>query len=366
MKKRNKIVLCVLLAVLIAGGAAAYAFLPHSLNFDIKGIESIGSSVEVVSTEEDSVTIQKSETGDFRVLLFTDMHLDGKNDTSKITVTNLVRNIQREKPDLVLLGGDNVTSAFNKKRARQLAQIFENLGVYWGGIIGNHEGDNGLSVSRPKMVRLFSSYDHCLMLQGKDEVWGDCNYTLNLLNSDGKLVQTFVFMDTGDEVSEETKTEYGIPADQSPYDGTKTSQVEWYQNAITLTEKAYGKFRSTVLIHIPLPQMKEAAETTEFLRGDKNEKVCASGFDAGLFDAIKKLGSTKTVFFGHDHINDFSLMCDGILLSYMQPSGYGSYTMESRFGSEEKDWLQGYTLLSIGSDGNYTPEYFRNSALPTE
>lgn len=365
--KKLKIILPCVVAVLAAGLIIAYAFfLPHPLNYDIGSVESVGSSIEIVANTADSITLKNTENRPFRVMTFTDMHLDGKNETSYMTVENLVKNIQREKPDLVILGGDNVTSAFNKKRARQLGEIFERLGVYWAGILGNHEGDNALSVSRPEMIEIFSSYEHCLMLEGSDAIWGDGNYSLNLLNADGTLCHTFIFMDTGDEVSEETKAEYGIPADQSPYDGTKKDQVAWYSSVIASTRETYGDFVSTVIVHIPLPQMKTEAEKEEFLCGGKLEKVCASGFDAGLFDAIKQGGSTKTVLFGHDHLNDFGVLCDGIRLEYMQPSGYGSYTALSRLGYEEKDWLQGYTVLDIAADGTYVPAHYRNSSITEE
>ena len=363
MKKKKAviIILSVLLVLIIAGGSAAAAVLPHPLNYKIKDIQSIGSTLEVVSKEEDCVTVRNTEDRDFKVITFTDTHLDGKNKTSYVTVSKLVENIEREKPDLVILGGDNVTSGMNRKRANQLAQIFENLGVYWAGILGNHEGDNKYSVSRPEMMDIFTSYEHCLMCKGPEDIWGDCNYSLNILNSDGSLCETFVFMDTGDEVSEETKTQYGIPADESPYDGVKTNQVEWYESVMTKTKETYGDFSSIVVVHIPLPQYKTAAENQEFVYGDKREGICCSGFDSGLFDAIKKYGSTKAVFCGHDHLNDFGVMCDGVLLGYMQPSGYGSYSMASKFGAEEKDWLQGYMILSLSPDGTFAYEHHRNS-----
>ena len=361
MKKKLKIIIpAVILVILIIGGSVAYAFLPHSLNYDIDSVENIGSFVEVVSKSEDNVTIKLTENRNFKVLYFTDMHLDGKNKTSILTVTNLVDNIKKEKPDLVILGGDNVTSAFNKKRCNQLAEIFENLGVYWAGILGNHEGDNKYSQTRSEMIEIFSSYEHCLMLEGIDDIWGDGNYTLDILNYDNSHCETFIFMDTGDEVLEDTKQEYGIPEDESPYDGVKTSQIEWYKQKMAETKETYGEVNSVVVVHIPLPQMKEQFESQEFLYGDKRENICASGFDSGLFDAMKEVG-TRAAFFGHDHLNDFGIEYEGILLGYMQPSGYGSYTSASKLGYEEKDWLQGYMITELLPDGEFSCVHHRNS-----
>jgi hypothetical protein len=360
MKKAVKIVLCVLLVVIIAGGAVAGALLPHPLRYKIKDIQNIGSRIEVLEKTGDRVTIRNTQAGNLKVVTFTDTHLDGNNKTSDITVGNMVNNIIKEKPDLVIFGGDNVTSAFNKKRANQFAQIFENFGIYWAAVLGNHEGDNPYSIKRPEMVDIFSSYEHCLMLKGSDEVWGNGNYCIDILNSDNSFCHAFIFLDTGNEMSEQDKEKYGIPADENPDDGVKESQVEWYRGIIESGKKQYGEYPSSVIMHIPLPQMKQEAEKGEFLEGVKLEGVCASGFDAGMFDAIKQGGSTKKVWFGHDHLNAFSLMYDGILLGYLQTSGYGSYGA-AKLGYDEKDWLQGYSVMDISPAGEYELVRFRNA-----
>lgn len=355
MKKAVKIVLCVLLAVVIIAGGVTYAVLPHSLNYDIKSLGHTDSALEIVDETEDSITVKKAN-GEVKVLMFTDMHLDGKNKTSNITLEHFVAAVEKEKPDLVILGGDNVTSALNKKRCEQFAQIFDNLGVYWAGVLGNHEGDSSFSVTRSEMMDIFIAHDYCLMKKGVADIDGDCNYSLNIVDENGKLVQTFFFMDTFDEMSDELKTQYNVPLEDDPYDGTRENQVAWYSDKVAKTKEQYGEFGSILVMHIPLPQMKAEAEKIEngegeFLYGVKLEGVCASGFDSGLFDAIKAGGSTHSAYFGHDHINDFGIMYDGILLSYIQNSGWGSYTAQSKFGYEDKDGLQGYTVLNISADG---------------
>ena len=345
------------------GGRGESIGIPQPLFYDIKGIESAGSSVEVVSDEIDAVTIKKADSGDFKVIMFTDIHLDGKNKTSETTVDNIVKNVQREKPDLVIFGGDTITSVLNRKRANQLCEIFEQLGVYWAGVLGNHEGSGPLAVSRKKNVEIFASYEHCLMREGLDDVWGDGNYCINILNADGSLKKTFYFMDSGSRASEEDIKKYVTATDgRSDYDGVKDTQVAWYSAKVKENAGKYGESKSVLVMHIPIYQMREAAETAEFLYGEKLEGICASYFDSGLFDAIKAGGSTDYVFFGHDHVNTFAVNVDGITLSYIEPSGYGSYTTFSKFGYEEKDWLQGYTKLMIKEDGSFSHTQMRNSA----
>lgn len=362
MSKKKKVLLCCLAALLViaaVAGVIVYSQLPHALNYPIDKIEPLEhQSVNLVSQDTDTVTLQKQDGGAFRILMFTDQHLDGKNKTSYKTVDRMVQCIQKEQPDLVLLGGDNVTSGMNKKRAGQLAEIFEKLGVYWGGVIGNHEGDNPYSVTRTEMVDIFSSHAHCVMLRGPEDIDGDCNYAIRLLGSDGKLMETIFCLDTFDEISEETAAALTLYDKRSPYDGAHENQVQWYREKAEALKESDGDYKSILLMHIPLHAYDEAIETEAFLYGDKREDICSTIYDNGLFDAIQDVGVTQAVFCGHDHLNNFGVPYKGVLLSYIEPSGYGAYGMDRR-GAPESDWLQGYTTLQILPDGTFSQTQVR-------
>lgn len=361
--KKSMIILCAVIGLLVVAGIVTWSALPQPLSYRIGSVEAVGSSLTVLEDAEDSVTVQKTAAGDFKILMFTDMHLDGKNKTSITTVTNLVNNIRAEQPDLVLLGGDNVTSGLNRVRAKQLGKIFEKLGVYWAGTLGNHEGDNPYSIDRTEMMDVFSSFEHCLMRRGRADVPGDCNYALHIQDAAGKTLQTVYFFDTFDELSDETKTQVGWQEGDGKYDGVHAAQVQWYTETLQADKARFGAHDSIIMLHIPLPQYTVAAETEPFLYGGQLENICSSGFDGGLFDAVLSGGSTKAVFCGHDHLNNFGVNYKGVLLSYIEPSGYGSYTTASRLGYEEKDWLQGYTRLIVHADGSFENTQVTNSGL---
>ena len=360
MKTAIKILVALLLVAAIgAGGFVCYKS-TQGLSYDISSVEKLESDLEIVSETEDSVTVRKSSDGDFKVLMFTDTHLKGDKELDNITLTYLVKNIKEQKPDLVILGGDNVTYGFNKKRNVQLAELFENLGVYWATVLGNHEGDGFMSYDREKVIELFSSYDRCLVKKGREDIWGYGNCTINILNADSTLKEVFFLMDSGDYMTEESKAEYGVTDTDEVYDGVKTSQVQWYREKHDAIEKEYGKFKSVAVVHIPVYQAEKEYKEGDFLYGEKREGVCESGFDSGLFDAMKEKGSAQAVYFGHDHVNNFGVMCDGILLSYIQPSGYAAYNMSSKFDAPENEWIQGCTVLNIAEDGTYTAERIFN------
>ncbi len=360
MKKFVKIIIALVLATII--GVSGFMIYKNSqgVSYDISSVKKVQNDVEIISETEDGVTIKKKSDDDFKVLMFTDTHLNGKKETDIQTVSYIVKNITEQKPDLVIFGGDNVSSGFNKKRNNELAQLMENLGVYWAAVLGNHEGDGVFAVSREENVGIFSSYDYCLMRNGAKDIDGNGNYTINILNSDGTLKEVFFLMDSGSYMTDESKKEYGVTEDGEVYDGVKTSQVEWYGNKHDALTAEHGKFKSITVVHIPPYQAEREYSEGDFLYGDKREGVCESGFDAGLFDAMIQKGSAQAVYFGHDHVNNLRVMYENILLSYIQPSGYGVYNMQSKFDSPESEWIQGATLLNIKSDGTFTAERIYN------
>lgn len=360
MKKILKITVVILLVITIGTGSFLVYKNVQGISYDISTVKKIENNVEIVTEDTDSVTIKKGGDGDFKVLMFTDTHLNGKKEKDIQTVSFLVKNITEQKPDLVIFGGDNVSSGFNKKRVIEFAQLMEKLGVYWAAVLGNHEGDGFLAVSRKENVEIFSSYEHCLMRNGREDVDGNGNYTVNILGSDNKIKQVFFFMDSGSYMTDESKAEYGVTKDGEIYDGVKTSQVNWYKEKHEAIEAEYGKFKSVTVIHIPPYQAEKEYTENDFLYGEKREGVCESGFDSGLVDAMIEKGSAQAVYFGHDHVNDFGVMHNNILLSYIQPSGYGVYNMESKFDSPENEWIQGCTVLNIKSDGTYSAERILN------
>ena len=360
MKKSVKIILALVLAAIIGAGGFVIYKNSQGISYDISSVEKVQNDVEIVSETEDGITIKKNSDGDFKVLMFTDTHLNGKKAKDNMTVTYIVNNINEQKPDLVIFGGDNISSGFNKKRTTEFAELMENLGVYWAAVLGNHEGEGILTVSREENVNIFSSYDHCLMKNGKDDVDGNGNYTISILNPDNTLKEVFFFMDSGSYMTDESKSEYGVTKDGEVYDGVKTSQVQWYKDKHDAITAEYGKFKSITVVHIPSYQAEREYSEEDYLYGEKREGVCESGFDLGLVDAMIQKGSAQAVYFGHDHVNDFGVMYKDILFSYIQPSGYGVYNMESKFDSPENEWIQGCTLINIKEDGTYTAERIYN------
>jgi predicted MPP superfamily phosphohydrolase len=304
----------------------------------------------------------------FKILTFTDMHLDTYRKKGGDTISHMLDAVHAEQPDLIIFTGDIVTSSTNWLRARQFADMMENLGIYWCPILGNHEGDNWTALTREKYLKLWSSYAYCLMENDPDavaaQVWGNGNYVVNLLKSGGEVRKSLIFLDSGNEISQEDAKKYNV---SGGYDYLKPSQIEWYRGVVA-NLNAYEQTEpvtSLMYIHIPLPEYADAqaivqsenrtpgqtaSDGTEYIFGNAYESVACSRHNSGMFDAILQGGSTQAVFCGHDHINNTIIRYQGILLVYNQKSGYSSYDLKTKGLGEPN---QGYTVTVVRHNGMF-------------
>ena len=131
MKKCVKIIIAFVLTALISAGGFVILKSSQGISYDISSVDKLESDIEIVSESEDGVTIKKKSDSEFKVLMFTDTHLKGDKELDKMTVSYMVKNIREQNPDLVILGGDNVTYGFNKKETFSL-QNFLKISVFIG------------------------------------------------------------------------------------------------------------------------------------------------------------------------------------------------------------------------------------------
>lgn len=362
-------------------------------------IQKLNNNLVVKRAKDGGITsIYKQVNGqtkdELKVMVMTDFHLDHNQDACNYTFTMIAKNIMNVKPDLVLLCGDNITSIEQKPRARQFAEMMEEMGIYWSFVLGNHEGREYPEkdmMSRPEHVKFFSQFAHCLIdpsvkytSDGK-EVWGNGNHAINVLNSKGEVAQTFFFLDSGTQMTEEQMTEYDKEIDEFVgmekasddedefYDYIKDNQVQWYQEIMA----KYPTSNATVFSHVPLKDMEDAylkyyrqyienvyeeseqpeigvganariwpyteltghidgCEDVVIRMGRRAEDMCYGPHDlrmvnnhTPMFNAMVASGGKHPAFFcGHDHQNNFVLdekVGDKtITMGYIQPACYSS------------------------------------------
>ena len=85
----------------------------YDLLWDTK-LEKIENHIQFANPINGIPTIYKKvgdvECDDFKILMFTDTHLDHKKAQCNYTYSMVAKNIMAEKPDLVIFCGDNISS----------------------------------------------------------------------------------------------------------------------------------------------------------------------------------------------------------------------------------------------------------------
>ncbi len=359
----------------LSGGKAAKTMFTSSLD-----VKHVGTSVKILRENEDSVTIAKvDENGKildngFRILSTTDLHFGDDPILRDKCMGMLMRHIADTKPDLVVLTGDIILGKYQHLDAVQFAQFMEMLGIYWAFTFGNHEAREEKGRFKELLMKCQTTFPHCLARQGKKELFGLCNYCINIMKNEDEILKTLFMFDSGRDILDEYREEHGCPKEYGSYDFIKNNQMKWYENKLRSLELKHGKpVKSFMYMHIPIKEYEYAVaqdengrfiftDTCEILYGGVYEGVGSSHFNSGLFALIKKLGSTQAVFSGHDHVNDFCAIYDGVYLVYSQCGGYETYTLEEKTGWGEDKWIQGVTITDIAPDGTFDihPRYNRD------
>ena len=280
----------------------------------------------------------------FRILGFTDTHIDGNESCGKWTMRLIRETVLAEKPDMVVFVGDNVTGADNLGRAQVFSNMMTELGVPWCPVLGNHEGDNPGSIGRGEMMEIFrESPCCCIPADAAVHECGRLDYAVPLKDEKGGVRFAMFFMDGGAYMSEEECRCYGC-AEES-YACLNRDQIEWYR-------EISGRYEcgSMVFCHIPLPEFKTAEKEGELIAGANREGVCCPPYNSGMFAAMEDIGKTVAFVSGHDHINDSHMMYRGVRLVYNRMSGLSSYNVISKGLSDRL--IQGCSVYDVYADGH--------------
>ncbi len=328
----------------------------------------VGTDVRIIKETDDSTFIAKCDTKGnivnkpFKILVTTDLHLCDDMELINKSLEMLARHIEAEKPDLILFTGDVVLTDYQQIDCIRFGRFMEKFGIYWAYVFGNHEAREEKEYHKYFMLKNLIGFPHCLSKFGDPSLFGYGNFFINILSSETSIQQSIIMLDSGRNTSPKHNIENGAPAELKCYDFLKKGQIDRYKKNIRALESEYGKFKSIMAMHIALCEYEKVMKLdengnyvptgeAEILYGGMYESIGCSEFNSGMFNAIKELGSTQAVIVGHDHINDFCAKYDGVYLVYAQCDGYNTYTMGTNFGWDEKDWMQGVTMVDLTPDG---------------
>ena len=321
---------------------------------------------------------------DFKVMQLTDVHIGGgflSRKDDKMAINAIAAMVQEEKPDLIIVTGDTafavpyISGTINNAIAhRMFMRLMERLGVSWTVAFGNHDSEAYNYYDRVEVSEMYDdkSLQYCLYLPDGD-LSGEGNHVINVRNSLGLITESFYMIDTHSYTDQDP---YGIIWD---YDYVKEDQIAWYAERVkahkasnaaiyeTLTEgqkEAYADLlepKSLMFMHIPLREVKYAyeesiangkqdTENVKWLRGfdgETDEIVYSSRTDEQLFETILELGSTKGLFYGHDHLNNFVLEYKGVMLVYGYSIDYLAYSK-----IDTRGYQRGCTIITCTPSGD--------------
>lgn len=395
LKKSLLVILSVIVAALLAVIAVMSVLNISARNKNFKtaaGFNTVSYVNKLIPEKDSNGNWCFITDRDFKIMQITDVHIGGgclSVDKDTMALNAVAAMVTAEKPDLVIVTGDiafpvpfMAGTINNKAEAKIFASLMESLGVYWAPVYGNHDTESYSLYNRKDISEFYGSSDlkYCLFDEGDEDADGYGNREILIKNSKGIITQALILFDSH---SYAKGSFFGI---NGKYDNMHENQIEWYKKVVSglnaqnaeAIEKAYasdaekneamqkfGTVPSLAFYHIPSEEYMTAwkeycangrkdTENVKWIYGTTGESgkvfFCGDNPD-NLFETMLELGSTKGIFCGHDHLNNFSIDYKGIRLTYGYSIDYLAYSGISKIGSQ-----RGCTLITVSPDGTFTNE----------
>ena len=299
--------------------------------------------------------------GKFRILHLTDIHdvepeMDDDENRAipesrdKETLNVIETLVARTNPDLVVFGGDNISGYWEeftydlvKSTIEKITKPIRERNIPLCVVFGNHDGEEGFHTEFQMMQ--YMEYSNCRSNLNDADVYGcgNCCVTIKSSKSDKDAFAIWL-IDSND---------YQRRADGDfAYDCVHPDQLEWYEKRAGELKTANGgePLPSVLFQHMPVQQMLDGFEEVsagddytferdgnyyrfghEILEGRIREKPCPPNPEKAYREQLegwKKTGGMVAAFFGHDHVNDFHIVIDGISLYQTLGAGYFTYGKE--------------------------------------
>lgn len=283
---------------------------------------------------------------DFRVLQITDVHIVNNAKKDKKAFKTIDVMLEKSNPDLIIVTGDVTSEKDNMTAIRTFSEYMESKQIPWAFTFGNHDAEG--DVKKPEISEYLESLNYCIYERGDPNLYGYGHYTYDV-QVEGQDIMTLIMMDSNMYYEEDCVCH---PDGNKGYDNFKPNQIEWYRKTVMNKALAVNGDPSKVLpslafFHIPMQEYYygylEAKKDKNIVSGKKNEAIYSSKHSDILFETMLELGSTKGVFVGHDHMNDYSINYQGIRLTYGNSCDHNIYLVPRRGG----------TLINIKKDGTF-------------
>ena len=295
-------------------------------------------------------TIRFNSDGKLKILHIADPHLDNdKHFDSSIWVIGEACDV--EKPDLVVLTGDNTKPYEDpeetKKLINALMNVFESRNIPVAVTFGNHDSEEG-PMTRADIMEYYKTFSCVITAEDADTFKNCATFNIPVLASDSDKVKFNVWVfDSGDYDED----------DPRHYDRVRTEQIDWYkQTSAKLKEENGGEtVNSVVFQHIIVPEIYDVLKKVDSKQpyavehiynedeyytfdesqtnyGTLNEKPCPGYYNDGQFDALVETGDILAMFTGHDHTNAFGVRNQNIDIYTSPMTRYKGLAYTTQYG----------------------------------
>ncbi len=314
----------------------------------------------------EDIQVIEMEGEELKILNLTDIQLtsaewNAKGNAYTVTTGTITKLIEQQKPDLITITGDNsYTNVIQYDAYEQLVAFMDSFEIPWAPVWGNHDNEGGEEAVE-EIEKIFAKSKYTLFREGPEEL-GSGNYTVFVSNGK-KIVEGLIFMDTHEATYRENILGNMVI---DSYDRLSLEQMDWYKEQVAVAE-AFGCEDTSIFIHIPIYAYRDAYNAADgnveddydVPRDESHEDIYwnegyESSFglrndgwghpkdDDGILQILKEVGSTKHVFCGHDHKNNYSIEFEGIRLTYGTKTGAGCYWQPN---------LNGGTVITVDKNG---------------
>lgn len=276
------------------------------------------AAAAVVADTVEKPLLRFQENGRFRIVQFTDLHLQYDSYRSDSVLSMMRSIIESEQPDLVMLTGDVVGSDHRIKAWHKVAQVMIDAKTPWAALLGNHDAE--YEIDKAQTMQAIVGLPYNLTVSGPAALPGAGNYTLPIHASASDKIAALCYVFDSPEEKPTRETAEHI-------EWIDPRIVRWYEaQSDSFTAQHGGKpYPALAFIHIPLPEFKKAAVGKTYGVAAERQNPIPTSKPSNLFRAFQQKGDIMAVFAGHEHNNNYMGCFEDIALAYGQTSGRQVY-----------------------------------------
>ena len=334
-------------------------------------------SAAVCASAEESHKLEFGSDGKFTIINMADCQDGYPANENMFTFINYV--LEKYKPDLVVLGGDNSVGPGETKAEaiKELVSPYVESGTYFTMVFGNHDHQQG--VEKAELFEMYKEYGGEYFLgfnEDSAESGRVGTHFLPIYSSDGSKVAYGLYMfDSGNYDYDENGNELG-------YACVTEEQIQWYRDKRDSLKEQTGDYVPSIAFQHIVPgdvydylYYESAVDLGELGRsfngkhytfvpklqnftGFLNEAPCPGYYNYGQLSALAEKGDVKALFCGHDHTNSYDVEIEGVHVINTPAITYHSYSSELDHGCR---------IITLNeNDGSFTSEVLTVNGFAAE